>query len=60
MKKAKDKTKKQNPEAFKALGFIFMAVGVVFLIAVNIALGIAFMALGFIYILVGGKYQKKK
>jgi tryptophan-rich sensory protein len=40
-------------KVFYSLGFVWMPIGIVFMIAVNPAIGIAFMALGFSYIAIG-------
>ena len=46
---------KQEPDyrVFYYLGFIWIPIGVVFMIAVNVVMGIAFMGLGTSYIAIG-------
>ena len=54
-KKKKDGTinREINYKAFYSIGIIWIPVGVVFMIAVNPALGIAFMAIGISYMAIG-------
>lgn len=53
-----------NYQAFFSIGFIWIPCGVVFMIAVNPAIGIAFMALGICYMAIGlankDKWKKKE
>ena len=53
-----------NYQVFFTLGFVWLPVGVVFMLAVNPAIGFAFMALGTAYLAIGlvnrGKWEKKK
>ena len=54
-KKKKEETinKDIDYKVFYLLGFVWMPIGIVFIIAVNPAIGIAFMALGIAYIAIG-------
>ena len=53
-KQKKDADKDEiNYQAFFHLGFIWIPVGVVFMITVNPAIGVAFLALGASYIAIG-------
>ncbi len=45
--------KKDDPRPFAGMGFIIMAVGFVFILAANIALGISLIVLGVIFITLG-------
>jgi hypothetical protein len=51
-------------KAFYSLGFVWIPIGVVFMIVVNPAIGIAFMAIGISYIAIGlanrDKWKKKE
>ncbi len=64
-KKKKEGTinRKINYKAFFSIGLIWLPAGVVFMIAVNPALGIAFMAIGISYMAIGlanrDKWEKK-
>ena len=53
-----------NYQVFFTLGFVWLPVGVVFILAVNPAIGFAFMALGIAYLAIGlanrDKWEKKK
>ena len=63
--KKKDEMK-QEPDyrVFYYLGFVWLPIGVVFMIAVNVAMGIVFMGLGASYIAIGlankDKWQNKQ
>ena len=54
-KKKKEETinKDIDYKVFYLLGFVWMPIGIVFIIAVNPAIGIAFMGLGISYIVIG-------
>lgn len=56
--------KEPNYQVFFSIGFIWIPCGVVFMIAVNPAIGIAFMALGISYMAIGlankDKWKKKE
>ena len=52
-KKKEIKKEEINYQAFFHLGFVWIPVGVVFMITVNPALGMAFLALGVSYIAIG-------
>ena len=53
-----------NYQVFFTLGFVWLPAGVVFMLAVNPAIGIAFMALGAAYLAIGlanrDKWEQKK
>ena len=62
--KKKDQIKKEvNYQVFYYLGFIWIPIGIVFMISVNVAIGVAFMGLGASYIAIGlankDKWQKE-
>ena len=63
-KKKEGKLGEPNYQVFFNVGMIWIPVGVVFMIAVNPAIGIAFMALGIMYLAIGlankDKWEKKK
>ncbi|UCF13415.1 MAG: hypothetical protein JSW06_03940 [Thermoplasmatales archaeon] len=63
-KKKEGKMGEPNYQVFFNVGIIWLPVGVVFMIAVNPAIGIAFMALGIMYLAIGlanrDKWDKKK
>ena len=63
-KKKEGKMGEPNYQVFFSIGMIWIPVGVVFMIAVNPAIGIAFMALGIIYLAIGlanrNKWEKTK
>ena len=53
-----------NYQVFFTLGFVWLPVGVVFMLAVNLGIGVAFMALGAAYLAIGlanrDKWTQKK
>jgi len=54
LEKEKKKIKKEiNYQVFFHIGFIWIPVGVVFMITVNVAFGIALMGLGLLYVAIG-------
>ena len=63
-KKKEDIRKEPNYQAFFSIGIIWLPVGVVFMLTINLAIGIAFMGLGASYIAIGlanrDKWEKKK
>jgi len=63
-KKKEGKVGEPNYRIFFNVGMVWIPVGVVFMIAVNPAIGIAFMALGIMYLAIGlankDKWEKKK
>jgi hypothetical protein len=63
-KKEEDKVTEPDYKVFYSIGFIWIPVGVVFMIAVNRALGLVFIALGIAYMTIGlankDKWKKKK
>lgn len=63
-KKEEGTIKEPDYQAFCSIGFIWISVGVVFMSAVNPALGIAFMALGIVYLAFGlankDKWKRKE
>jgi len=50
---------KRDPDALFVLGISLIGVSVVFIAAVNKAIGLAFLALGIIYMVIGIKRNKK-
>lgn len=50
--------KKRNPEAIFYMGITFVGVGVVFMTAVNTAIGAAFIALGIMNMILGSRKKK--
>lgn len=56
--------KEPNYQVFFIIGFIWIPVGIVFMITINPVLGVAFMGLGVSYIAIGlrnrDKWDKKK
>ena len=65
LEKEKKKTKKEiNYQVFFHIGFIWIPVGVVFMITVNVAFGIALIGLGLLYVAIGlankDKWKSKK
>lgn len=52
-KKKGDKTEEFNYKVFFFLGIIWIPIGSVFMIAVNLVMGIAFMGIGLSYIAIG-------
>jgi hypothetical protein len=63
-KKKEGKIGEPNYQVFFSLGFVWIPVGVVFMITINPALGVVFMVLGLSYIAIGlanrDKWEKKK
>ena len=63
-KKKEGKMGEPNYQVFFNVGMVWIPVGVVFMIAINPAIGIAFMALGITYLAIGlankDKWKKKK
>lgn len=63
-KKKEGKMGEPNYQVFFNIGMIWIPVGVVFMIAINPAIGIAFMAMGITYLAIGlanrDKWGKKK
>ena len=63
-KKKEGKMGEPNYQVFFNVGMIWIPVGVVFMIAINPAIGIAFMAIGITYLAIGlanrDKWKKKK
>ena len=63
-KKKEGKMGEPNYRAFFNIGMVLIPVGVVFMIAINPAIGIAFMAMGITYLAIGlanrDKWGKKK
>ena len=63
-KKKEGKMGEPNYRVFFNVGMIWIPVGVVFMIAINPAIGIAFMAMGITYLAIGlanrDKWGKKK
>lgn len=51
--------KKDNNEMFFSLGISLVGVSVVFIAAVNKAIGLAFLAMGIVYMVIGMKKGKK-
>ncbi len=62
-KKKEDKFGETNYQIFFNIGVIWIPIGVVFMIAVNPAIGIAFMSMGIAYVAIGlanrDKWEKK-
>lgn len=54
------KKKKQDPQIFMSLGIGLIAVSVVFISAINEAIGLAFLAMGVSYMVFGIIKSKKK
>jgi hypothetical protein len=63
-KKKEGKIGEPNYRVFFNIGMIWIPVGVVFMITINIVIGIAFMCLGTSYMAIGlanrNKWEKKK
>jgi hypothetical protein len=63
-KKKEGKMGEPNYQVFFNIGMVWIPVGVVFMIAINPAIGIAFMAMGITYLAIGlanrDKWGKKK
>jgi hypothetical protein len=63
-KKKEGKMGEPNYQVFFNVGMIWIPIGVVFMIAINPAIGIAFMAMGITYLAIGlanrDKWEKKK
>jgi len=51
--KKKDNEKETDYQAIFSVGFIWIPVGVVFMVTINPGLGVALMALGIVYIAIG-------
>ena len=51
--------KQKNRETFFYIGITFVGVSVVFIAAVNKAIGLAFLAMGITYMIIGGRAMKK-
>lgn len=62
-KKKEDKLSETNYQIFFNIGVIWIPVGVVFMVAINPAIGIAFMGMGVAYVAIGlanrDKWEKK-
>jgi hypothetical protein len=62
--KKEDKMREPNYQVFFIIGVSWIPIGVVFMITINIAIGIAFLAMGAIYQTIGlansDKWEKKQ
>jgi hypothetical protein len=63
-KKKELKIEETNYQAFFNIGLIWIPVGIVFIVSVNIAIGVAFFAMGTSYMAIGlanrDKWEKKQ